>query len=282
MHAPPRNDVPPWPVAALQRELEPLLAGLNVEVLAEVDSTNSELMRRIRQGQHSPVLLVAERQSAGRGRQGRTWLSHTHADGQPHPQASLTFSLSLPLNRSDLSGLSLAVGLALAEALHPDIGLKWPNDLWWEGKKLGGILIEVANQGPRRLGVIGVGLNLTQPSASNLRNPAAGLQQLLPGLDAATLLAGTVPSLVRALVYFEAQGFAPLQTAFCKRDTLRDKMLVCSDGRNGTGAGVDTRGALLLHTAHGLEAVLSDEVSVRPTPTTAPCPSPSRTHNPPC
>ena len=269
MHAPSRNDAPSWPVAALQHELEPLLAGLSVQVMAEVDSTNSELMRRIRQGQHAPLLLVAQRQSAGRGRQGRTWLSHNDPDGQPHPQASLTFSLGLALQRSDLSGLSLAVGLALAEALHPDIGLKWPNDLWWESQKLGGILIETANQGPQRFAVIGVGLNLTQPQANDLRTPAAGLRQLFPGLDAATLLARVALPLVGALVNFEASGFAPLQAAFTSRDILRGKAMVCSDGRNGTGAGVDTRGALLLHTAHGLEAVLSDEVSVRPTPNSA-------------
>ena len=266
MQNPTRNDALSWPVAALQRELEPLLAGLSVEVIAEVDSTNSELMRRIRNGHRAPLLLVAERQSAGRGRQGRTWLSHTDTHGEAHPQASLTFSLGLALQGSDLSGLSLAVGLALAEALHPDIGLKWPNDLWWEGQKLGGILIETANQGPQRFAVIGVGLNLIQPPGSGLRNPAAGLQHLLPGLDAAALLSRVALPLVRALVHFEASGFAPLQASFTSRDVLRGKALVCGDGRSGTGAGVDTRGALLLHTARGLETVLSDEVSVRPLP----------------
>ena len=260
------NESPSWPVEGLQRELEPLLAGIAVEVMAAVDSTNSELMRRIRQGRRAPVLLVAERQSAGRGRQGRTWLSHTDPDGQPHAQASLTFSLGLALQRGDLSGLSLAVGLALAEALHPDIGLKWPNDLWWGGKKLGGILIETANQGSQRFAVVGIGLNLTQPQATDLRNPAAGLRQLFSDLDASTLLARVALPLAQALVNFEAQGFAPLQTAFCKRDILRDKTLVCGDGRSGTGAGVDAHGALLLHTAHGLETVVSDEVSVRPAP----------------
>ena len=263
------NNAAAWPVEDLQRTLEPLLAGITIEVMTEVDSTNSELMRRIRQGQHAPLLLVAERQSAGRGRQGRTWLSHTDPDGQPHPQASLTFSLGLALQRGDLSGLSLAVGLALAEALHPGIGLKWPNDLWWESQKLGGILIETANQGSQRFAVIGVGLNLTQPQANNLRTPAAGLRQLFPGLDAAALLSRVALPLVQALVNFEASGFAPLQAAFTSRDILRGKALVCSDGRSGTGAGVDTRGALLLHTAQGLEAVLSDEVSVRPAPNSA-------------
>jgi len=273
MHAPYGNDAPSWSVAALQWQLQPLLGGLSVEVMAEVDSTNSELMRRIRQGQHAPVLLVAERQSAGRGRQGRTWLSHTDPDGKPHAQASLTFSMGLTLQRVDLSGLSLALGLALAEALHPDVGLKWPNDLWWQGQKVGGILIETANQGPQRFAVIGVGLNLTQPQATDLRNPAAGLQHVLPDLDAATLLARLALPLVQALVRFEASGFAPVQAAFNRRDILRGKALVCGDGRSGTGAGVDTRGALLLHTAQGLEAVLSDEVSVRPAPN-SPLPRP--------
>jgi BirA family biotin operon repressor/biotin-[acetyl-CoA-carboxylase] ligase len=92
------------------------------------------------------------------------------------------------------------------------------------------------------------------------------LQQVLPDLDAATLLARLALPLVQALVRFEASGFAPVQAAFNRRDILRGKALVCGDGRSGTGAGVDTRGALLLHTAHGLEAVLSDEVSVRPAP----------------
>ena len=255
-----------WPVEDLQRALEPLVAGLTVEVMAEVDSTNSELMRRIRQGQHAPLLLVAQRQSAGRGRQGRAWLSHTNPDGQPHAQASLTFSLSLPLQRKDLSGLSLAVGLALAEALHPDIGLKWPNDLWWEGKKLGGILIETANQGAARFAVVGVGLNLTQPPGSDLRNPAAGLQRLFPGLEAAALLTRVAAPLVRALMSFEQAGFEPAHAAFSRRDILQGKALICSDGRSGTGAGVDLRGALLLHTVRGVETVLSDEVSVRPDP----------------
>ena len=249
------NTTTVWPVEDLGRALEPLLAGITIEVMADVDSTNSELMRRIRQGQHAPLLLVAERQSAGRGRQGRTWLSHTDPHGQPQAHASLTFSLGLPLQRSDLSGLSLTVGLALAEALHPEIG---------------GILIETANQGSNRFVVIGAGLNLIPPPGSDLRNPAAGLQQLFPDLDAPTLLTRLVLPLVQALVHFEAGGFAPMQAAFSKRDVLVGKPLDCSDGRSGTGAGVDARGALLLHTAHGLETVVSDEVSVRPVPHHAP------------
>jgi BirA family biotin operon repressor/biotin-[acetyl-CoA-carboxylase] ligase len=253
-----------WPQLALREALTPLLPGFDFEVMTAVDSTNSELMRRARQGQSAPLLLLAERQHAGRGRMGRVWHSHTDPQGADHAQASLTFSLGLSLQRRDLSGLSLAVGLAIAQALHPEIGLKWPNDLWWRGRKLGGVLIETASQGAQRYCVIGVGLNLLAPAAVDLRNPAAGLRALLPALDAVALLTQIAAPLAQALLAFENQGFAPLQAAYARRDVLQGQALQCSDGRAGTGAGVDARGALLLHTALGVEAVISDEVSVRP------------------
>ena len=125
-----------WPAESIWEQVSPLLPGFTVEVLPEIDSTNTELMRRARAGQTEPTLLVAERQTAGRGRMGRPWQS---AVGD-----SLTFSLGLPLAPKDWSGLSLAVGLSVAESLHAEICLKWPNDLWWQERKLAGILIETA------------------------------------------------------------------------------------------------------------------------------------------
>ena len=115
------------------------LPTFTVEVLPRIDSTSSELMRRARDGLVEPVLLAAEEQTAGRGRMGKGW--HSRA-GQ-----SLTFSLALPLAPADWSGLSLAVGVSLAESLHPDVQLKWPNDLWLQQRKLGGILVETAGTG---------------------------------------------------------------------------------------------------------------------------------------
>ena len=128
-----------WPCDAIRDALAPLLPGCRVEVLAEVASTNSELMRRARDGQTEPTLLVAERQTAGRGRLGRAWHS-----GRGD---ALTFSLGLPLAPADWSGLSLAVGVSVAESLHPQLRLKWPNDLWLDDRKLAGILIETASSG---------------------------------------------------------------------------------------------------------------------------------------
>ncbi len=137
-----------WPCASWVEKLAPELPGLHAQVLPEVDSSNSELMRRARNGDLRPQLLVALAQSAGRGRMGRSWLSQ--------PADALTFSLGLPLHLNDWSGLSLAVGLSVAQSLHPSIELKWPNDLWWHQRKLAGILIETANVGAQRYAVIGM------------------------------------------------------------------------------------------------------------------------------
>ncbi|MGZ5848695.1 MAG: biotin--[acetyl-CoA-carboxylase] ligase, partial [Ramlibacter sp.] len=225
----------------------------------EVDSTNTELMRRGRAGRLEPTLLVAERQSAGRGRLGRAW--------QGEPGASLTFSLGLVLAPRDWSGLSLAVGAAVAGALHPAVQLKWPNDLWVQDRKLGGILIETATTpgGARgRFVIIGIGLNVRPRPAHGLSTPPAWVQELLPACDAAATLARVVPAVAKAAQRFEAEGFAAFQAGFGQRDALAGRPVRLSDGTTGTAAGVDAQGALLVHTAAGPIAVTSSEVSVRP------------------
>ncbi|MCZ2496878.1 biotin--[acetyl-CoA-carboxylase] ligase [Xylophilus sp. Kf1] len=254
------SDLRPWPAEQIWQDLYPLLPDFSVEILPEVDSTNTELMRRARAGRTDPVLLVAERQTAARGRLGREWI-----DGGGD---CLTFSLGLPLAPREWSGLSLVAGVAIAESLHPDLGLKWPNDLWWKDRKMGGILVETAGTGDvgaTRYVVVGLGLNIVAPAATNpLRTPPAGLRQLTPGIGAADALGAIVPSLVRALLDFADQGFAPWQARFDARDVLRDRAVMLSDGRQGTAAGVDSDGVLQLRTAAGREAVRSADVSVRP------------------
>jgi BirA family transcriptional regulator, biotin operon repressor / biotin---[acetyl-CoA-carboxylase] ligase len=250
-----------WPAEAVWEAVAPLLPGFTVEILPEVDSTNSELMRRARSARRQPVLLVAERQSAGRGRLGRSWASQA---GE-----SLTFSLGLALAPVDWSGLSLAVGVALAESLHPSIQLKWPNDLWLAERKLGGILIETASFGegpqPQRYAVVGVGINLALPPAAGLSTPAAALQEVLPALDAGEILQRLTAPLVQAILAFQTFGFAPFQARFNARDALRDRAVTLSDGTAGTAHGTNEAGALLVHTARGMNTVTSSEVSVRPT-----------------
>jgi BirA family transcriptional regulator, biotin operon repressor / biotin---[acetyl-CoA-carboxylase] ligase len=248
-----------WPAEAIWEAVSPQWPSFSVEILPEIDSTNTELMRRARQGQCEPVLLVAERQTAGRGRMGRDW----HSDSQELGN-TLTFSLGVPLAPADWSGLSLAVGLAVVQALHPELKLKWPNDVWWNQRKLAGILIETASVGDARYAVIGVGINIGPREAQGLRTAPAWLQEVWPAASAPETLLRVVPALTRAVQDFAHQGFSPLRTAFHARDCLYGQAVVCSDGRSGTARGVDASGALLVHTDQGLHKISSAEVSVRP------------------
>ncbi|MDP2255745.1 MAG: biotin--[acetyl-CoA-carboxylase] ligase [Polaromonas sp.] len=283
-----------WPAEAVWEALAPALPGFTVEVLPEVDSSNSELMRRFRgsasaQPQPEPLLLVAEQQSAGRGRLGRSW--------QSRRGDSLTFSLGLCLQPADWAGLSLVVGISLAESLAPlntgptRIGLKWPNDLWLCGpasakdgeggeRKLAGILVETASWEGLRYVVIGVGINIralelpapSEATPAMAAIPPGCLQDLHPELDAAATLLRVLPPLVQAVQAFEHFGFAPFQARFAARDVLAGRAVQLSDGTQGTAHGVGENGALLVHTAAGMKEITSSEVSVRPVSATTAAP----------
>ena len=247
-----------WPAEAIWEAVAPTLANFTVEVLPQLDSTNSELMRRAHAGQTEPILLVVENQTAGRGRLGRDWLSQ----GSNTP--ALTFSLGMPLHMADWSGLSLAVGVSVASSLHPELQLKWPNDVWFKGRKLAGILIETVNIGSTRFAVIGVGLNIGPQDTDGLSTAPAWLQELLPDVDAPQALLCIAAPLVQAVQRFEAQGLAPFLKTFAARDALAGRAVSLSDGTHGQAQGVDGRGALLVHTDAGLKKISSAEVSVRP------------------
>jgi BirA family transcriptional regulator, biotin operon repressor / biotin---[acetyl-CoA-carboxylase] ligase len=274
-----------WQAAmALQ---ESALAGFSVEVLPEIDSTNTELMRRARAGRSEPTLLVAQNQTAGKGRLGRAWHSGaTQASGAlgGAPQAdatsvahslSLTFSIGLLLQPQAWDGLSLAVGVSLAESLHADIQLKWPNDLWWQDRKLAGILIETASIGAQRYAVVGVGINIAPRPATGLSTPPAGLQELLPDTRTAQALERVAVPLLRDLLRFEREGFAAFAARFAARDALHGRSVTVFEPAAankpqsevfGEMHGVDRQGALLLHTGRGVQRIRSSEVSVRPVP----------------
>ena len=245
-----------WPAEAIWQAVVTQVTGFSIEILPEIDSSNTELMRRAKAGQHDPILLVAEHQTAGRGRLGRTWTGELGD--------ALTFSMGLPYQPRDWSGLSLAVGLSLAESLGPEVQLKWPNDLWWRQRKLGGILIEVASQGDQSYAVIGVGLNIQLPASNKLRTPAAALSEFWQGVSAPSALERVVKPLLIALKDFEVNAFSPLQERFNARDALRGLNVTTSDGLEGLCAGVDEQGALQIDTPEGRVGVSSAEVSVRP------------------
>ncbi|HSV68622.1 MAG TPA: biotin--[acetyl-CoA-carboxylase] ligase [Methylibium sp.] len=258
----------PWPTDALAASLGALRPGLRVEVLAEADSSNTRLLERARGGDVAPCLLVVERQTAGRGRMGRPWFTEPAAAGAPPGPGTLCLSLGLVLAPADWSGLSLAVGVALAEALGPAVQLKWPNDLWLAGRKLGGVLIETLPlPDGGRYAVIGVGLNLATPTARpGLEQPVAGWRETAPQVTADQLLSTVAAPLVEAVQVFEGAGFAAFTSRYAARDALAGRPVQTrgAEALQGVADGVDAQGALRVRTADGSVAVRSGEVSVRP------------------
>ena len=255
-------------------------ARIEVERVAETGSTNADLLAWVRDAAGAatlrPRVLVADRQTAGRGRRGRSW--------QSAPGASLTFSLAWPLATADLSGLSLAVGVALAEALDPSpaqalrIALKWPNDLWLvgtdePGRKLGGVLIETAPFGSARVAVIGVGINLLEQRVDAASSGVAWLAEIDAQASPVSLLERLVAALAEALRAFERAGFAAFAARFARRDLLEGLPIRCGADSGtrveGVAAGVSETGELLIRTQGGVERIVSGEVSVRLADTSA-------------
>ncbi len=254
---------------ALLKDRLGLLAGrFDVDALAECDSTSSELLRRAERGAPAGSVIVADHQSAGRGRRGRPWLSA--------PEASLTFSLLWRFTGppGQLAGLSLAVGVAVARALEASgvagIELKWPNDILLDGGKVGGILIELEAAPGSMLAVIGIGLNLQLPATGDeemLHPPAALAQALSPVPDRHQLLAQLLIDLATVLDGFAETGFAAVRDDWQARHAWQGRYVRLLNGglvdREGKCLGADTDGALLLKTAAGVERCLSGDLSLR-------------------
>jgi len=197
------------------RRLDPgAVAGVEVRVVARCPSTNSALLAECPAHR---VLLVAETQSAGRGRRGRRWLSAPRG-------AALTFSLAAPVKRPlrDLPPLAPAIGIALAAALRAAgvrrVGVKWPNDLMVDGAKLGGILIETRSAHGGTCAVIGVGINFA--TAPALRRRVACVADFVR-TDRNALLRACVVALVGAVDRFERSGFAPFAREWARFDEPR-------------------------------------------------------------
>lgn len=251
-------------IAALSQAVrtDPRLA---VEVVEQTGSTNADLLARAAT-LSGPLLLVARNQTAGRGRAGRSWLSSS--------EGSLTFSLAWRFEGglARLTGLPLAVGVALAETLEGlgvQVGLKWPNDVLRDGDKLAGILIETqAAQDGGVWTVIGIGLNLLMPDEleAQIGRSVASLPWLAR-MDRDELLAALLDGLAGALREFERAGFAAFAPRWNLRHAWQGETVTVLDGgavlHEGSAAGVDDAGRLLLDTADGRIAVLAGDVSLR-------------------
>ena len=250
-------------IDSLRTALDTSAQRFDVCLLPSCNSTNATLLERATAGAASGTVVVAETQTAGRGRQGRTWVS---SSGD-----SLTFSLLWRFEPgTPPAGLSLAIGLAVCQALEqtaPAVTprLKWPNDLLRAGRKLGGILVELLPGAPHAA-VIGIGLNLKLPAvmADDLRASSAALDA---DIDPNRLLAVLLIELLAVLERFARGGFSCLRNDWVTRNAFQNEPVrLLSDfapPRDGICRGVDDDGALLFETAHGVERILSGEVSLR-------------------
>lgn len=239
--------------------------GISVEVVAETGSTNADLLARAAT-LDGPALLVAEHQSAGRGRAGRSWLSA--------PGDSLTFSLAwkFDLALHQLAGLPLAVGVALAEALAAcgvQVQLKWPNDVLKDGSKLAGVLIETqAAPGSGIWAVIGIGINLRMPDDLELRiGRISAAAPWLARMDRDALMAALLAGLAAALGQFSQAGFGAFSARWNRLHAWQGRPVSIIDNgavlHDGIAAGVDDSGRLLLDCASGRITVLAGDVSLR-------------------
>lgn len=238
----------------------------DLTLLKLVDSTNSYLMRQ--EPSNGISVCFAEFQTAGRGRRGRQWVS---------PFASniyLSLRLSISSGLGAVEGLSLAVGVAVAHALHElgvaDVQLKWPNDVLWSGKKLGGILIEVVGDpsGVCHL-VVGLGLNLrTEKSMTDaIDQPWVALDTILSvPLSRNRVAACLLNHIIPLLSDYEMRGFVGYKSAWESLNAHANQqvdLFMGSVHMAGLVRGVNAAGALLLETDKGLEVFHGGEVSLR-------------------
>ncbi|KAF1694614.1 bifunctional biotin--[acetyl-CoA-carboxylase] ligase/biotin operon repressor BirA [Pseudoxanthomonas koreensis] len=257
--------------AAALRAALPAAVAADVEALEvawTLDSTNSELLRRPPPA--GSAVLLAERQTAGRGRMGRAWTSPLGA------QVSLSVRRGFDGGLARLGGLSLVAGVAVAEALRAlgfgQVGLKWPNDLVAGDRKLAGLLVEGGGEhaGPVHA-VVGLGLNVRLPTAAAaaIDQPWIDLAQLagaaaLPPRNA--IAAAVLAHLLPALDAFDREGLAPFLPRYAVLDALAGRPLRVLSGAaviEGEAAGLASDGGLRVATASGERIFHAGEVSVR-------------------
>ena len=253
--------------------IESLLASsfpkAKVVLLDKIDSTNDWLMQQLSTGIHPGTTCLAEQQTAGRGTRGRQWVS-------PYGKnLYLSFYWQFAGGPLELGGLSLAVAAVtarvLADAGVDDVAIKWPNDLYTAGKKLGGILIDMSAEvnGPSQV-VMGIGINVEMPDEcrASIDQEVADLRDagLPKSVDRNHLAALMIGALYECCSDFSATGFTGFLDEWRKRDMVMDRevKLVCGDRIvTGKASGVNSMGALELETEAGFQCFASGDVTLR-------------------
>ncbi|MFI3247364.1 MAG: bifunctional biotin--[acetyl-CoA-carboxylase] ligase/biotin operon repressor BirA [Ferrimonas sp.] len=231
----------------------------------QIGSTNDVLLQRRMECKNGEV-CIAEWQTAGRGRRGRSWFSPLAS------QLCFSYFYRLEQGMAAASGLSLVIGIILAEALErcqfTGIQVKWPNDLYYQQRKLGGILIEVQGQmgEPAEL-VIGCGINVSLPYLNEIDQPWADLQEQSTQLiDRNTLLSIILSALDAGLEQFRRFGFEPFESRWQQRDAFAHQPIRLVMGErciDGIARGIDRQGNLLIEREGMVKAFAAGEVSLR-------------------
>lgn len=249
----------------------------SLEVAWELQSTNSTLFARADLPPGRCDVLLAEVQRAGRGRRGRSWLA------TPGGALCLSVAWTLAQMPRDLGSLGLVVGVCVLNALREHLPqgqaagaplkLKWPNDVLSDGRKLGGILIDLrAEAGGPGYVVIGIGLNMALDEAARTQISATGTEPCdlmslgVPPLRRNEVAASLIQCVLRGLAVFEQQGFKPFREEWQRADALQGRpvnVTTVQETARGVARGIDADGALLIETPNGLVRFVSGEVSVR-------------------
>ncbi|WP_026377285.1 bifunctional biotin--[acetyl-CoA-carboxylase] ligase/biotin operon repressor BirA [Aestuariibacter salexigens] len=248
------------------RRYLPAMYDFPIEIVNIIDSTNDYIKQADKRSNGMAVL--AEAQTAGRGRQGRRWVSPFGAS------IYLSMCWQFSQGYEAISGLSLAVGVALIDALQASgiqgAQVKWPNDIYLDGKKVAGILVEVEGQmGGQCECVIGIGVNI------NLRSEQPDIDQPWTDLRAHAdadinrnqIAVNLLNALTRILQEFEQHGLTNLQSQWQQHDIFYGRTVNLISGSQvitGTAKGIDHRGGLLLEVDGEVKTYFGGEISVRP------------------
>ncbi len=241
-----------------------------IEWVDEIDSTNSELLRRAAAGKaRAPQALLAARQTQGRGRAGRRWISPGPSQQAENLCLSLLIDVAVPI--SELAPLTLALGVAARRAL-PQVQLKWPNDLFLEGKKLGGILLEVAKSSPSSCTVVaGIGVNLCMPQGIEIDQDDAIGQGFIDlasqglHISARDLAPLMVVQFLAAAADYTRNRLTNFLGEWRDADALVGQTLIVSDDPTAhwRGLGISARGGFLIGMGDQVRELVAGEVRVR-------------------
>ena len=254
--------------SCIQNAISSVSAHLRVETFFSIASTNQYLLDELATGETKTTIVLAEHQSAGRGRRGRNWVSPFGAN----LYLSLLYRFKQPAQ--GLMGLSLAIAVAISRAIHEtvavDVQLKWPNDILYQGKKLCGILIELQTEGfGPAAAVIGIGLNmrLSEQDKQKITQPSIALDEVVATPVSRNQLAiAVIKHVLQVLHEFETSGLHSILTHWQQLDANLDRpvcVLLGNQQIRGISRGVDENGALLVESKGKIQRYYSGEISLQ-------------------